>query len=148
MTARPSRLALSLLRRYVPDNDPLVGDILERFAERPSQLWLYAQVLAAVSAALFRRTSEIRPLQLVDQQPLDAIERTLEMHRQRRDVSPTPNPLPAGLGIVILGGLITALAPIVWLGLLLTFIGGLGLARLLIAVHRRQSPPSTARRLT
>ena len=148
MTRRPSRLALSLLQRHVPDSEPLAGDLVEQFDERPSQLWLWYQVLAAIAAARRRTSGEIRPLHLVDQQPLEAIERTREILRRRRDVSPTPNPLPAGLGLVIVGGLVTALAPVVWWGLLLTFAGGLVLARLLIVVHRRDAEPSTARRLT
>ena len=146
MTRRPPRLALTLLRRYVPDSDPLAGDILETYAAHPSQPWLWWQVLAAVGAALFRSNGDIRPLRLVDQQPLDAIERTLQLGRRRRDVSPTPNPLPAGLGLVIVGGLITALAPVIWWGLLLTFFAGLGLAALLVSAHKRRSPESTSRR--
>jgi hypothetical protein len=148
MNRRPPRLALSLLQRYVPYSEPLVGDIVETFAEHPSQLWLWRQVLAAVGAALVTRNGEIRPLQLVEQQPLDAIERTLEVHRRQRHVSPTPNPLPAGLGLVILGGLVTAMAPVIWWGLLITLIAGIGLAGLLVVAHKRRSPPSAARRLT
>jgi hypothetical protein len=149
MTTRPpSRLALSLLQRHVPDSEPLAGDLVEQFAERPSQLWLWYQVLAAIAAARGRSGGEIRPLHLVEQQPLDAIERTREVQRLRRDVSPSSHPLPAGLGLILVGGLVTALAPVVWWGLLLTFAGGLVLARVLIAVHRRQAQPSMARRLT
>ena len=148
MTPRPSPLALSLLERHLPDNEPLVGDLLEQFHERPSQLWLWWQVLRAIAAAGRRTSGEIRPLRLVDDQPLDAVERTLDTLRRRRDISPTPHPLPAGLGMVILGGLVTALAPLVWWGLLITFAGGVILARVLVAIHRRQSAPSTQRRLT
>ena len=142
MNRRPSALALSLLQRYVPDSEPLVGDIVEKFAEHPSQLWLWWEVLAAVGGALVSRSGEIRPLQLVDKQPLDAIQRTREVHRQRRDISPTSNPFPASLGLVILGGLVTAVAPILWMGLVTTFLGGVALARFLVAAHERRSPPS------
>jgi hypothetical protein len=148
MTRHPSRLALSLLQRHVPDSEPLAGDLVERFDERPSQLWLWWQVLAAIAAARRDSSGEIRPLHLVEQQPLDAIERTREIQRRYRDVSPTPHPLPASLGLIILGGLVTALAPVVWVGLLITLVGGVVLARVLIATHRRQGPPSMTRRLT
>lgn len=150
MTTRQTpRLALRLLRRYVPDNEPLAGDILEEFADGRSHLWLWWQVVAAVATALIRRDGVIRPLQLVDQQPLDALQRTLQWHRRRRvAVVGLTEPLPAGLGLVILGGLVTALAPIVWLALLATFAGGVALAGVLVAAHRRQSPPPLMRRLT
>jgi hypothetical protein len=147
MTRLPSRLALSLLQRHVPDSEPLAGDLVEQFAERPSQLWLWYQVLAAIAAARRASGGEIRPLHLVERQPLDAIERTREAQRLRRAVSPTSHPLPAGLGLIIVGGLVTALAPVVWWGLLITFAGGLALARLLVAVHRRH-PHTSARWLT
>jgi hypothetical protein len=148
MTRRPPRLALALVTRFVPDSEPLVGDLLEEFARGQSRLWLWWQSLSAVAAALRHKTGEIRPLRLVDQQPLEAIERTLEVQRRRRDVSPTPSPLPASLGLVILAGLVTALAPVVWWGLLVTFIGGLALAWVLATTHKRQPPPSARRRLT
>jgi hypothetical protein len=147
MTRRPPRLALALVTRFVPDNEALIGDLLEEFARRPSRLWLWSQSLSAVLAAILHRNGEVRPLRLVEQQPLDAIDRTIEMHRRRREVSPTPNPLPAGLGLVILGGLVTALAPVIWWGLLMTFVAGLALAWILTAAYKRPSPPAT-RRLT
>ena len=148
MSPAPPRLALALLRRYVPDNDALVGDMLEVYTERPSRLWFWRQVLAAVARAVRHRDGEIRPLHLVDAQPLDAIERTCQVHRRYRDVSPTPNPLPAGLGLVILAGLITAVAPVLWLILLSSTIASFGLAWVLVAVHRRRHSPRWVRRLT
>jgi hypothetical protein len=146
MTRRPPRLALALVARFVPDGEPLIGDLQEEYERRRSRLWLWSQSLAAVAGAVLRRSGEIRPLRLVDQQPLDAIERTLAMHRRRREVSPTPSPLPGSLGLVILGGLITALAPLIWWGLLVTVVAGLGLAAILTAAHRRQPPAAPRRR--
>ena len=148
MTPNPPRLALSLLRRYVPEDDPLVGDILEVYAKRPSRVWFWRQALAAMVRSLRKRDGEIRPLRLVEEQPLEAIERTLLVHRRYRDVSPTPNPLPASLGLVILAGLITAVAPILWAILFLSLIAALGLAWLLVRVHQRRGPGRWARRLT
>ena len=50
MTRRfdPPRLAVGLLRRFVPDNEPLVGDLLERFAMGQSRLEFWRQVLLAI----------------------------------------------------------------------------------------------------
>jgi hypothetical protein len=148
MTRQPSRLALSLLERHVPDSEPLAGDLVERFADHPSHVWFWWQVLAAIIVARRNAALEIRPLHLVEHQPLDAIERTRDMQRRFRPVSPTPPSFPAGLGLLVLGGIVTVVAPLLWLGLLITFIGGLLLGRLLIVVHSRQAPPSMARRLT
>lgn len=147
MTPHPPRLALWLLYRFGPPNTPLVGDLLEEYAHRQSRLWFWMQVIPAVATALLHPSGEIRPLELVEHQPFEAIERTLAMHRRRREVSPTPSPLPGGLGLVILGGLITALAPVIWWGLLLTALGGTALAAVLVSVHRRHAPPARRRRL-
>jgi len=148
MNRQPSRLALSLLQRYVPDSEALAGDIVEKFAEQPSQCWLWSQVFSAVARAVVKGNGgEIRPLQLVDQQPADAIERTLALHRRPREISPTANPLPAGLGLVILAGLVTVMAPMIWLGMLVTFAGSIALAWFLVSAHKRRSP-SVTRRLT
>jgi hypothetical protein len=133
--------------RFVPDSEALIGDLIEEFAHGRSHAWVWRQSFAAVIDALRHRTGEIRPLRLLDQQPLDAIERTLAMQRRRRDVSPTPNPLPASIGLVIVGGLVTALAPVMWIGLLITFVGGVGLAAVLAAAHKRQQPPAMGRKL-
>lgn len=148
MTRSPSPLALRLLQRYVPDSEPLAGDLVEQFAARPSRIWLWSQVIAAVVSARLRRDAEIRPLRLVEQQPLDAIERTMAIQRRHRDVSPTPSPLPAGLGLIILGGLVTALAPIVWMGLLITGVAGVLLAWGLAARHQRHPASPPRRQLT
>jgi hypothetical protein len=56
---RPSRLALAVFDRFIPDNDPLRGDLLEEFECRRSQWWLWRQVLGA---AISRRPL-IRPRQ-------------------------------------------------------------------------------------
>ena len=66
------RLALALLGRFVPDSEPLAGDLVEQFEGR-STLWFWVQVLAAIAAARRVRTAEIRPLHLVELQPADAV---------------------------------------------------------------------------
>jgi hypothetical protein len=45
---RPSRLALAVFDRFIPDDEPLRGDLLEEFELRRSQWWLWRQVLGAV----------------------------------------------------------------------------------------------------
>lgn len=46
---RPPRLAVALLERFVPDNEPLTGDLLEGWGER-SDAWFWRQVGLAVLA--------------------------------------------------------------------------------------------------
>ena len=47
MRSRPPRIALALLDRFVRDNGPLAGDLLEE-CETRSGFWLWRQVLCAV----------------------------------------------------------------------------------------------------
>jgi hypothetical protein len=53
---RPPQLAVVLLERFVPDNEPLTGDLLEDWCER-SDTWFWRQVLLAI---LTRSTLHIR----------------------------------------------------------------------------------------
>lgn len=48
MTRHPSRLALAIFDRFIPDNDALRGDLIEEFLVTQSQWWLWRQVLFAV----------------------------------------------------------------------------------------------------
>jgi hypothetical protein len=48
-TDRPPRLALALLERWIPDNEPLAGDLLEASRQR-SRAWFWRQVLLAIAA--------------------------------------------------------------------------------------------------
>jgi hypothetical protein len=139
MTRQPPRLPLALLQRFVPDSEPLIGDLAEQHAQHQSSLQLWRQVLPALYTAILQSGGDIRPLKLVDQQPLDALERTRAVHRRRQQMPATVNPLPAGIGLVIVGGLVTALAPVIWWGLVATTIAGVALAAVLFEVHKRRS---------
>lgn len=147
MTPQPPRRALALIERWVPDSEPLIGDLVEEFERRRSPLWLWRQALWAVAMARLQPTIEIRPLHLVDAQPLDAIARTQEWLRRPRDVSPTPKSFPAGLGLIVLGGVVTAVAPTLWLALLSSIIAGVAFGVLLFKRRQHQPPPAMTRRL-
>ena len=101
----PSKLALALLNRFVPDSDALAGDLIEQFTRRPSTGWLWFQVLAAIVIARIHRYDDIRPLKLVDMQPADAIERTRRFSSRFSAVNLTGSPVPGvgGLGLVAFG---------------------------------------------
>jgi hypothetical protein len=138
MTPSPApRLALALLERLVPDSEPLAGDLLEELEQRRSTMWLWWQVLGAIAAASFAGGVEIRPLRLVDLQPADALERSRQMSLRFPPVNLTASPVAGvgGLGLVIFAGMVTMLAPAVWLLLVASALAGVLLGILVIALR-------------
>ena len=133
------RLALALLERCVPDSEALAGDLVEEFDARPSALWFWVQVLAAIAAGWSPRSAEIRPLRLVDLQPADAVERTRRWSVRFPPVNLTASPVAGvgGLGFVILAGLATRVMPAAWWLLLGSVLAGCGLAIVMIVVRSR-----------
>jgi hypothetical protein len=136
---RPPRLAVALLNRFIGDNEPLVGDLLEEFQTRRSSLWLWRQVLVAVSIALFRRP-QIRPLRLVDGAPA-AIDGMRESPRHAAvNMSASPRGIGVGgLGLVALAAIVTVAAPAVWWVVLGTMVAGALLGLIMIALSRRSA---------
>jgi hypothetical protein len=136
---RPPRLALALLERYGPDNEPLTGDLIEEFAFRQSRSWLWWQVLAAIAIGWRERHVEIRPLRLVERQPVDAIMRARELFARRRDVNLSASPVSGvgGIGLVVLAFLVTIVAPGTWWMLLMSVCAGILMGIVLIAVHAK-----------
>jgi hypothetical protein len=147
MTRRHApRLALALLERFDPDGAPLAGDLVEEFARRQSVAWFWWQVLAAIAIASFNRPAEIRPLQLVDLQPADAVERsrTIRLRTRRVNLSASPLSGVGGLGLLVLAFHITAVAPGAWWVLLASALAGVLIGITLIAMHAK-SPTGAAR---
>lgn len=145
----PPRLALSLLSRWLPDDDPLIGDLVEEFEAGRGRLWFWRQTCSALGAAWDRPNIGVRPLKLV-------------AGPGRLDPDPTPpwpecsgGPLaylPAssvngigGLGILAAIVLLTLVVPQIWLLVGLSLIAGAGLGALLTArtvlrMHRHWTP--------
>ncbi|HTI37742.1 MAG TPA: hypothetical protein VL484_09300 [Vicinamibacterales bacterium] len=132
------RFALLLLQRLVPGSEPLAGDLLEEFARRPSRIWFWTQVLAGIAHARFVRDVEIRPLRLVGLQPADAIERSRRLRLRFPPVNLSASPVDGvgGLGLVILGALVTVVMPQGWWLLLGSALGGTAAGVLAIAIRR------------
>jgi hypothetical protein len=105
-------------------------------------LWLWLQVLAAIAGAAWRpRSSEIRPLRLVDLQPADAIERTRRLSLRFAPVNVSGSPVAGvgGLGLAIFGCLMSGVAPGAWWLLLSSALAGCGLGILLIVAHKSEA---------
>jgi hypothetical protein len=146
MTARHApRLAIALLERFVPDSDPLLGDLIEDFERRPSSGWFWWQVLTAIVAATwsFDRPAEIRPLRLVELPPVDAIERSRRMSLRFQTINLSASPLSGvgGLGLVALTFLVTTVAPRTWWVVLASTLVGLLVGVGMIAMRARPPEP-------
>ncbi len=104
-SSKPSRTALALIGRFVPESGPLIGDLIEEFNRHPSNVRLWLQLFAAVISQWRYRDREIRPLKLVDTQPADAVERTRHWRLRFAPVNLTASPVPGvgGLGLLALG---------------------------------------------
>jgi hypothetical protein len=135
----PPRLAVAVLNRFLPDNEPLVGDLLEEFAVRKSRLWLWRQVVLALLMGSFRSRIEVRPLKLVDRPPLEITKPDIRPWTRTRTINLTGSPLPGvgGLSLIILGTLMTVVSPQVWWLVLLTILAGIVLGFALVLLRRR-----------
>jgi len=98
----------------------------------------------------FKRSDDIRPLQLVDQQPADALERSRRASLRFGPVNLTASPLygVGGLGVVALALVVTMVVPGAWWVLLASVFGGVVLGAVLIAKrsrrHGRRAPESAS----
>lgn len=139
-TRRPPRLALALLDRFGPDNAALAGDLVEEFERRRSRVWFWWQVLAATATARVERPAEIRPLRLVDLQPVEALERSRRLNLRLGPVNLSASPVPGvgGLGLVALALLVSVVTPGAWAWLLAAPLAGAAVG-LAVIVFRRKS---------
>jgi hypothetical protein len=61
---KPPRLAMAILMRLGPREEPLVGDLVEEYTTGRSRLWFWRQALAAVAAGAIRGIRD-QPLRAV-----------------------------------------------------------------------------------
>jgi hypothetical protein len=136
---QPPRLAVALLNRFLPDNEPLVGDLLEEFAAGKCHVWLWRQVILALLMGSFRRRVDVRPLRLVDHSPVAIVRPDIRPWSRTRTVNLTGSPLPGvgGLSLIIFGTLMTIVSPQVWWVVLLTILSGVVLGFALVLLRRR-----------
>ena len=148
--SEPPRLAVAVLQRFVHDNEPLVGDLIEEFAARQSSVWFWRQVVLAILIHSFQRRDRQRSLGLVTDPPPVAGERALTTTHRPRRINLTGSPLPdvGGLGLVALGVLVTLVRPRAWWIFLPAVCGGvvLGVVMVIIRRHAALSAPDAGRR--
>jgi len=121
MTPKPPRLALALLTRFVPDGDPLAGDLVEEFETRRSRAWFWGQVLAAILIRRLTPSDDVRQI---------VLPRTV-------NISAAPAGLGVGgLSLVLLASLMTVVTPQAWLLVFLGAAAGVVLGGVLIAINR------------
>ena len=124
----PPRFAAALLNRIGAD-PALIGDLIEADESRPSRVWLWRQVMAAVAVGLSGRARETQPLRW------KAI--NLSAAPRRSAVG--------GLGLLAIAVLVSIVLPQVWLLLAIGVAGGIGLGAAMVIISRRRELRRPAR---
>ena len=135
--SHPPRLPLALLRRYVRDNDPLVGDLIEGFDVSRSRVWFWRQTIAALALHAFRRRDRERPLGLAGPSVLPVPKRQPVGELRPTNLTASPIRGVGGLGLLALAVLVAVVNPQVGWILLPAVAGGLAIGVALIVVRRR-----------
>jgi hypothetical protein len=138
--ARAPRLALALLDRFAPGNEPLAGDLLEEYERGRSSLWLWRQVLAAIIISAFRAPREVSVLKLADSSSAVPPPRVSRSDPLPRSVNLSASPVSGigGLGILAIALLISLVAPQIWWVLLIAVAGGALLGAAWILLRKRE----------
>ena len=133
---QPPRLALALLNRYVPDDEPIAGDLIEEFAAGRSRAWFWRQTIAAVALIAFQRSGEVRPLRLVDGAPARVAASRTPASRKPVNISGSPVAGIGGLTVVVLLLLMTMVMPQAWWFVAAAIAAGVVFGIVLIAIRR------------
>jgi hypothetical protein len=146
----PPRLPVALLHRFLDDNEPLAGDLLEGFAARQSRLWFWRQVLLAIAIRLFQHRDQERPLGLAGHSFVPAERGRNVEHPRRINLTASPLPDVGGLGLVALGVLVALVRPAVLWIFLPAILGGVAFGLTMAIIRRRvalSGPPTASRTL-
>ena len=135
-------LALWLLGHLAHRNEPLAGDLVEQFRVRRSVVWLWAQLLLAIAMGSFRQPRVPVALNLT---PIDPIVAEWLMWRKlppRRVNLSSPVEGVGGLGLMMMGFLLSTVVPDVWWFVMGGIVCGLALG-MTLAYRRRHQPMAT-----
>jgi hypothetical protein len=140
-TLRPPRLAVALLNWLLPENEPLIGDLIEEFEHRRSRLWFWRQTIAAIVLSRRSPRRHTAPLGLSNEPAPVQFE---EVHLPV-NLSASPLTSVGGLGIVSLGLVVALYRPGAWWFVLAAIAGGgvLGIVKVLRARRRFRQDPQT-----
>ena len=141
MTAkpRPPRLALALLSRFVPEQEALIGDLLEEYELRRSRLWFWRQTLVALVVGRSSQRGPARPLGLSKDPGVPVRE---ELHLPI-NLSASPVRGVGGLGLAALAVLVAIVRPQAWWFIVVAVAGGilLGVIRVVLTRRRFRADP-------
>jgi len=146
MTRGMSAPALWLLGHLAHRNEPLAGDLVEQFRGRRSSTWLWAQIVCAVAMGEFRHPRVPVALNLT---PIDPIVAEWLISRRltpRRVNLSSPGEGVGGLGLMMLGFLLSTVVPDVWWFVMGGIVCGVALGTML-AFRRRHQPMATDGRI-
>ena len=141
-----ARLALWLLGHVADRNEPLAGDLMEQFRVGRSALWLWRQLLFAMAMGSFRQPRAPVALNLT---PIDPIVAEWLMSRRlppRKVNLSSPVEGVGGLGMMMMGLLLSTVVPDVWWFVIGAIVCGLALG-MMLAYSRRQEPMATDGRI-
>jgi hypothetical protein len=135
-------LALWLLGHLAHRNEPLAGDLVEQFRTRGRLGWLWFQLLVAIAMGSFRQPHTPAALNLTQVDPV-VLEWLVSRRLPPRQVNlSSPVEGVGGLGMMLLGLLLTSVVPDVWYFVMGGIVCGLGLG-LMLAYRRRHQPMAT-----
>jgi hypothetical protein len=135
--SNPPRVPLALLRRYLSDNDPLVGDLLEGFALGRSRIWFWREAAAALVLHAFRRRDEEHPLGLAGPSGLAVPKAAMRVERRPVNLTASLVPGIGGLGLATLGTLVAVVNPRAMWIFVPAIVGGVALGVAFILGRRR-----------
>lgn len=137
-----SALALWLLRRVAHRNEPLAGDLLEQFREGRSVFWLWFQLLYGIAVGSFRQPPTPAALNLNQLDPV-VLEWLVSRKLPPRRVNlSSPVEGVGGLGMMLMGLLLSTVVPDVWYFVMGGIVCGVGLG-MTLAYRRRHQPMAT-----
>ena len=131
--------ALWLLGHLAHRNEPLAGDLVEQFRDGRSSAWLWAQILCAIAMGEFRQPRVPVALNLTPIDPIVAEWLVSRRLTPRRVNLSSPVEGVGGLGLMMLGFLLSTVVPDVWWFVIGGIVCGLALGTML-AYRRRHRP--------